>query len=90
MVLPIVLLLQFISGVYLQFTMLPTWLQHIASIFPLKWLAQGMRSVFLPESFASAEASGAWDLGMIALVLSIWLLVGLAISLLTFRWQRRE
>ncbi len=89
-VLPIVLLLQFISGVYLQFTMLPTWLQHIASIFPLKWLAQGMRSVFLPESFASAEASGAWDLGMIALVLSIWLLVGLAISLLTFRWQRRE
>lgn len=89
-VLPIVLLLQFISGVYLQFTMLPEWLQNVAGIFPLKWLAQGMRSVFLPEHFAAAEQSGTWDLGMVALMLGIWLVVGLVGSLLTFRWVRRS
>ncbi|UOQ57288.1 ABC transporter permease [Leucobacter allii] len=89
-VLPIVLLLQFVSGVYLQFTMLPDWLQNIAGIFPLKWLAQGMRSVFLPEQFAAVEQSGAWDLGLVALNLAVWLVVGVVVSLLTFRWQRRS
>lgn len=89
-VLPIVLLLQFISGVYLQFTMLPEWLQNVASVFPLKWLAQGMRAVFLPEHFAGAEQSGEWDLGLVALNLGIWLVVGLIASLATFRWVRRS
>lgn len=89
-VLPIVLLLQFISGVYLQFSMLPEWLQNVASLFPLKWLAQGMRSVFLPSHFAEAEAGGAWDLGLVALNLGIWLVIGLALSLATFRWVRRS
>lgn len=89
-VLPPVLLLQFVSGVYLQFTMLPEWLQQIASVFPLKWLAQGMRSVFLPEHFAAAEPSGAWDPGLVALNLAVWLVIGLVVSLFTFRWQRRS
>lgn len=89
-VIPIVLILQFISGVYLQFDQLPEWMQNIASLFPLKWMAQGMRSVFLPESFASLEPSGAWDLGLVALVLLGWLVAGLVISRLTFRWIRRD
>lgn len=89
-VLPIVLLLQFISGVYLQFSMLPGWIQDFASLFPLKWLAQGMRAVFLPEHFAAQEASGTWDLPLVALNLGIWLVVGLVLSLLTFRWIRRS
>lgn len=89
-VIPLVLLLQFISGVYLQFTMLPTWLQNFAGIFPLKWLAQGMRSVFLPEHFAAMEPSGDWDLGLVALMLGVWLVVGLVASLLTFKWVRRS
>ena len=89
-VLPIVLLLQFVSGVYLQFSMLPEWLQNVASAFPLKWLAQGMRAVFLPEHFAGAEQSGEWGLGLVALNLGIWLVVGLVASLATFRWQKRS
>ena len=89
-VLPPVLILQFISGVYLQFSMLPEWLQNIASIFPLKWMAQGMRAAFLPDSFAAAEVSGAWDLGVVSAVLSGWLAIGLVLSLLTFRWVRRS
>lgn len=88
-VLPVVLLLQFISGVYIQFTMLPEWLQNVAAVFPLKWLAQGMRSVFLPDSFGTLESGGEWGLGLVVLNLGIWLVVGLVLSLLTFRWQRR-
>ncbi|MCW2289506.1 ABC-2 type transport system permease protein [Leucobacter luti] len=89
-VIPIVLVLQFVSGVYLQFTMLPEWLQNVASVFPLKWLAQGMRSVFLPAHLQAAEAGGTWNLGLVALMLLVWLVVGLGASLLTFRWQRRS
>ena len=29
------------------------WMQQVASVFPLKWMAQGMRSVFLPPSAES-------------------------------------
>ena len=55
-VVPIALALQFISGVYLSFSQLPDWLQDIASIFPLKWMAQGMRAVFLPDGLRDARA----------------------------------
>ncbi|WP_431247004.1 ABC transporter permease [Leifsonia xyli] len=89
-IIPIVLILQFISGVYIPFDVLPSWLQNVASVFPLKWIAQGMRSVFLPPSFASAEPSGGWQLGWIAVVLSVWLVVGLIGCRLTFRWVRRN
>lgn len=89
-VIPIVLILQFISGVYLAFHLLPGWLQNVASVFPLKWIAQGMRSVFLPESFATAEMSGQWDLPLVALVLGVWAVAGLVLSALTFRWIRKD
>lgn len=85
---PIVLALQFISGVFFVFTQLPTWLQHVAEVFPLKWLAQGMRSVFLPDTFASQEAAGSWQHPATAAVLAIWFVVGLIVTLKTFRWLR--
>ncbi|CAN5212428.1 ABC transporter permease [soil metagenome] len=87
-IIPIVLVLQFISGVYLSFSQLPTWLQNVASVFPLKWMAQGMRSVFLPDAFKNGEQGGTWDLGGVAIVLAIWLVAGLIASRLTFRWIR--
>ena len=89
-VIPVVLVLQFISGVYLQFTALPGWMQNFASIFPLKWMAQGMRSIFLPDSFAVAEPSGQWDLVWVAGALGVWLAVGLVLSRMTFHWIRRD
>ncbi|MFC8303675.1 ABC transporter permease [Specibacter sp. NPDC057265] len=89
-VIPIVLLLQFISGVYLDFSQLPSWLQNFASIFPLKWMAQGMRSVFLPEGFQSLEPGGAWNLELMAAVLAGWLVVGLILCRLSFRWIRKD
>lgn len=89
-VIPVVLLLQFVSGVYIAFSTLPEWLQNVAAAFPLKWIAQGMRAAILPDSFASAEPAGEWQLGAIALALAIWLVVGLVLSRATFRWIRRN
>lgn len=89
LVTPIVLVLQFTSGVFFVFSQLPTWMQNFASLFPLKWLTQGMRSVFLPDSFAAEEVSGGWDLPYVALALIIWSIIGAVLVLTTFRWQRR-
>jgi ABC-2 type transport system permease protein len=90
MVTPVALVLQFISGVFFVYTDLPGWMQQLAALFPLKWLTQGMRSVFLPDSFAVNEAAGTWELGRIALVLAGWVVVGLVLCLRTFRWTGRE
>jgi ABC-2 type transport system permease protein len=86
---PPLLILQFISGVFFIFTELPTWMQNLASLFPLKWMAQGMRSVFLPDDFAAQEAAGSWQLEFVALVLVGWTVGGLVLALTTFRWRRR-
>lgn len=86
---PIVLVLQFTSGIFFVFTQLPEWMQTFASFFPLKWLAQAFRSVFLPEAAAVVEATGAWELGMCALVLAIWCVLGLILALVFFRWTPR-
>jgi ABC-2 type transport system permease protein len=89
-VVPIVLLIQFVSGVYIAFSMLPEWLQNAAGVLPVKWIAQGMRSVFLPDSFRAAEPGGSWEIGLIAVMLAVWLVVGLVLSRLTFRWIRHD
>jgi ABC-2 type transport system permease protein len=89
-IIPITLVLQFISGVYIGFSNLPPWLQNFASIFPLKWLAQGMRYVFLPDSFKTVEVGHSWDLGGIVVVTAIWLVAGLILCRLTFRWIRKD
>ena len=89
-IIPITLVLQFISGVYLAFSMLPEWLQNVASVFPLKWMAQGMREVFLPSSFEALEQGESWNLPGVAIVCAIWLVVGLIVTRLTFRWIRKD
>lgn len=85
---PIVIILQFFSGVFFVFTSLPSWMQQFAALFPLKWLTQGMRSVFLPADFATQEVAGAWEIGKTAAILTIWLVAGLIISIKTFKWSR--
>lgn len=89
-VIPIVLVLQFISGVYLPFYQLPEWLQHVASVLPLKWMAEGMRYVFLPEQFGAVELGGDWNIAGVAIVLAVWAVVGLVVTRFTFRWIRRD
>ena len=89
-IIPVTLILQFISGVYLQFNVLPVWLQNFAGLFPLKWLAQGMRSVFLPDSFKVLEQGHEWNLTGVLIATAIWLVVGLVLCRVTFRWIRKD
>jgi ABC-2 type transport system permease protein len=87
---PVALVLQFTSGVFFVFTDLPTWMQQVAALFPLKWMCQGLRSVFLPSSFAGIEPAGSWELGKVALVLGAWCVIGLVLCLTTFRWTTKR
>ena len=87
---PVVIILQFFSGVFFVFTDLPAWMQQFAALFPLKWLTQGMRSVFLPDSFAAREVAGSWETGRTFIIISLWLVVGLFIAIRTFKWDREN
>jgi ABC-2 type transport system permease protein len=82
-------ILQFISGVYVPFFLVPTWLRDIASVFPLEWMCRGMRSVFVPQAIA-LEPAHSWQHGQTALVLAGWIVAGLVLCLTTFHWQNRQ
>jgi ABC-2 type transport system permease protein len=82
--------LQFLSGVYIPISALPVWMISVGSLFPIKWVAQGFRSVFLPDSMMSMEAAGSWEHGKTALVLGAWCVIGVVLCLLTFRWTNRN
>jgi ABC-2 type transport system permease protein len=81
--------LQFISGVYVPFYLVPSWLRDIASVFPLEWMCRGMRSVFVPQA-VTLEPGHSWQHGQTALALSAWIVAGLVLCLTTFRWQNRR
>ncbi|MCW7941050.1 ABC transporter [Streptomyces hygroscopicus] len=84
------LVVQFVSGVYISVNAIPHWMLDIGALFPLKWLCQGLRGVFLPDSAKVLEQAGSWEFGRIALVLAAWCIAGLALCLLTFRWKDRR
>jgi ABC-2 type transport system permease protein len=85
-----IMVLQFISGVFILFSQLPKPVQQIGAMFPIKWLCQGMRSVFLPDSFKYSEAARSWEHGRLALVLVAWCVIGLVLCLKTFTWRGRD
>ena len=84
------LVLEFISGIFVPFSDVPRALQTVAAIFPLKWIAQGLRSVFLPPQAVALEPAHSWELGRVALVLALWIAAGLILCIRTFRWQTRR
>jgi len=87
---PIVLVLQFTSGVFFQYDQLPSWMQQFAALFPLKWLTQGMRYVFLPDSAAVIEPAASFELVRVAYVLMAWTLLAFALAWAFFRWRGRD
>ncbi|GAA2885444.1 ABC transporter permease [Streptosporangium fragile] len=82
--------LQFISGVFIPATQLPSWLVNVSAVFPLKWMCQGFRSVFLGDTGAALEIAGSYELDRVALVLGAWVVGGLLLCLMTFRWKSRS
>lgn len=85
---PPYLILQFISGVFLQFSQVPPFLQAVASVFPLKWMVQGFRYVFLPDWVAVDDYGGEWNMDLVLLVLAAWLVVSFVAARFWFRWDR--
>ncbi|MEU6647197.1 ABC transporter permease [Saccharomonospora sp. NPDC046836] len=82
------MVLQFISGVFFVSTQMPPAVQTAGALFPLKWLGQGLGSVFLPDTLQRVEPAGGWEHGTIALVLIAWIVGALIVSVATFRWHR--
>ena len=81
--------LQFLSGTYVPLMVLPAWMLIVGSIFPVKWMAQGFRSVLLPPQMVALEPAGSWEHGRIFLVLAAWSIGGLIACLSIFRWSDR-
>jgi ABC-2 type transport system permease protein len=73
--------LYFISGVFVPGVNLPGWLQHVAQVFPVQHLADGLHYAYNPALHGSAIAWG--DLG----VLALWALGGLAVAVRRFKWS---
>jgi ABC-2 type transport system permease protein len=63
-------------------------MQQIAAIFPLKWMTQGARSVFLPDSFATREVAGHWETGRTYAIIAACLVLGLIWAIRSFKWER--
>jgi ABC-2 type transport system permease protein len=82
--------LNFLSGVYVSFWDLPKGMQIVGSLFPLKWMAQGYRSVLLPDSFVKQELAGTWEHGRTGLILGAWCIFGVLLCVRSFRWLPRE
>lgn len=84
---PVFIALQFISGVFFPLSQLPAWMQNVGAVFPLRWMAQGLRSVFLPPELAMAEPAHSWELNRVAIFLLLWVVGGLLVVMRTFKWR---
>jgi ABC-2 type transport system permease protein len=86
------IVLAFLSGIFFTpIGALPEGLTRVGALFPLKWMGQGFRSVFLPDTILPQEVvTTSWETGRTALVLGAWCIGGLVLCLTTFRWRSRR
>lgn len=82
--------LQFLSGTYVPLMVLPAWMLTIGSIFPVKWMAQGFRSVLLPSNMVVFEPARSWEHWNTFFVLTAWSVGGLIACLAVFRWSDKS
>jgi ABC-2 type transport system permease protein len=80
-----IMILAGISGVFTSMDSLWGWVQNVAQVFPMYWLALGMRSAFLPDAAAAAELTGSWRTLETVVVLSLWALFGLVVAPIVLR-----
>jgi ABC-2 type transport system permease protein len=87
--LPMVVLIA-ISGIFYPITAMPDWVQVIALIFPVYWLAAGMRDALLPDAAGAAELGGQFHTWETFGVLGLWAVVGLAVAPRVLRAMARR
>jgi ABC-2 type transport system permease protein len=71
--------LAMVSGVFSSRLDLPAWLNRIVSLFPIKALADGLRSSYDPAAHGTAVGP--------LLVLAVWAVAGVVIAHRRFRWE---
>jgi ABC-2 type transport system permease protein len=80
MVQTVMLPLYFISGVFIPNVNVPSWMRHVAEIFPVQHLAGALHHAYDPATHGIGIV---WsDLG----VLAAWAVVGLFVALTRFSW----
>ena len=80
MVQAVMLPLYFISGVFIPNVNVPSWMRHVAEIFPVQHLAGALHHAYDPATHGIGIV---WsDLG----VLAAWAVVGLVVALTRFSW----
>ncbi len=84
-VLPIFIIIPFISGLFLPMDMLPSWLVNAASVLPVRWSTQLLRQGFLPDALKSNELGGAWNTGLGLAVLTAWVVIGVVWAIIASR-----
>jgi ABC-2 type transport system permease protein len=80
MVQAIMLPLYFISGVFIPNVNLPSWMRHVAELFPVQHLADALHHAYDPGTHGVGLAGS--DLA----VLGAWAAVGLVVALRRFSW----
>ncbi|MDO4887751.1 MAG: ABC transporter permease [Actinomycetaceae bacterium] len=85
LVTPIVVMLQFVSGIFFPLSQLPAWMVNVFSVLPVRWSAELMREAFLPPSFAVAEPTGAWETGRGLAIVAVWLIGGVIAAIVVAR-----
>jgi ABC-2 type transport system permease protein len=86
-----VMVLAGISGIFYPIQQLWWWVEIVAQIFPMYWIALGMRSAFLPDSAAALEVGESWRTWETLGVLGAWAVVGALVTpMLLRRMARRQ
>ena len=85
-----VMVLAGISGIFYPVQQLWGWVQVVAQLFPMYWLALGMRSAFLPDAAAAVEIGGSWRTVETLLVLGVWAVIGALVTPLVLRRMARR
>jgi ABC-2 type transport system permease protein len=76
----VMLPLYFISGIFIPNIRLPNWLRHVAQVFPVEHLSDGLHRAYAPHVHGVGIV---WsDIG----VLLIWAAIGLTVAILRFSW----
>jgi ABC-2 type transport system permease protein len=75
-----VVILSFISGVFLPTNNLPEWLRAVGQFFPLQHISEGLQ-----RGVATASGTGLVSKDVVPLL--IWLAVGVLIAVRRFRWE---
>jgi ABC-2 type transport system permease protein len=77
----VVVMLSFVSGVFISVDNLPSWLETIGKVFPLYHVADGLQTCL-----AAGVGGTGLDAGNVA-ALAVWGLAGVAVALRRFHWE---